>query len=187
MTVDKPLAAELGWTRRSTSYPFSSPVQRIRSDRVTLPAGEEREISYLENPGALYVVPRLSDGRLALICQYRYAVDEWVLELPAGSLSDHAGSPAELAAQELREEIGARAEGFTDVGWFYDAVPVSSSRCHVVVAFGVELCWPPDPGPAEQISPRLVTVERALAMAQGGEMRDGRSALALLRSAPLLV
>lgn len=186
MTPSKPLAAELGWTTRETAYPFSSPIHRVRSDTVTTPTGLTREISYLESPGAVYVVPQLPDGRLALIRQYRYSVDEWVLELPAGSLGGHGGSLVELAAQELREELGARADNFTVGAWFYDAVPVSSSRCHVVVASGIELCWPPTPGPAEQITPSLITVGDALAMAQTGAMVDGRSALALLRSVPLL-
>ena len=67
-----------------------------------------------------------------MIRSYRYTVDDWCWELPAGGLGDKPGVPlVEVAQQELAEETGGISQIIEEVGWFYTMNGTSSARCTV--------------------------------------------------------
>jgi len=86
------------------------PVVRVTRATISGPDGATYEREVVRHPGAVAVVPVLDDGETAvLVRQYRSALDELVLEVPAGKC-DVAGEAVELtAARELEEEVGYRA------------------------------------------------------------------------------
>jgi ADP-ribose pyrophosphatase len=184
--LDKPIGREIGWERLDTQYPYVYRRFRIRQDRVRLPRGSELEFAYTESRGAVFIVPVTDDGNVVLIRQYRYSPDEWCWEVPAGSLFDHQGTLEESARRELIEEIGASFEELVYVTWFYGSVSASDTVCHVMLARGTRLDRTPQREETEFIEIHPTPAEKALSMARGGEMRDGRSALTLLLSEPLL-
>src|SRR5688500_6935156 len=58
--------------------------------------------------GGAVIVPVFDDGTVALVRQFRHAVGEYLLEIPAGMLSE--GEDAMVGAvRELEEEIGVRS------------------------------------------------------------------------------
>ena len=71
---------------------------------------------YVTRPGVtgIVVIVAVTDQRLVLVEQYRPAVRQRVLELPAGLVGDvdgrHAESVLDAAARELEEETGYRAD-----------------------------------------------------------------------------
>jgi ADP-ribose pyrophosphatase len=182
----KPNSESAGWRRLSTHYPLHYRMFNVRQDRVRVRDMHEFDYAYLESRGAVWVVPVTVDRQVVLIRQYRYSVDEWVWEVPAGGLHDHHGDPESLAWRELREEVGGEAEHMQYVGWFYGGVAITDSKCHVFIAHNTNLSHPPQREPAETIEVHPVPIDTALHMARSGEMRDGRSALALLWSGPHL-
>jgi ADP-ribose pyrophosphatase len=125
-----------------------------------------------------------------LIWQYRYVVDDWCYEVPAGGLpsrldqSRTRGSlrhvqSEEVARRELLEEVGGTATELRYVGQFYASNGISNEIAYVYLATGVEL-GEAHREPTELMEIRLVPVEEALRMARSGEISDGPSALALL-------
>ena len=60
---------------------------RFRVERrwQTLPNGQLREREVVIHPGAVVIVPVLDDGRLCLIENYRVAVEQTLVEFPAGT------------------------------------------------------------------------------------------------------
>ena len=186
MQTDKPQGQRIGWLCLNTDYPFDYRMYRIRRDRVRLPSGVETDYAYMESHGAVWVVPVTDDGKIVLIRQYRYAVDDWVWEVPAGGKHDHDGSDEELARRELGEEVGATCGSLQPIGWFYGAVSVSTSRCQVFLARGVRLDGLPHREPGEIIEVHPLPIPEALAMARQGQMKDSKSALALLMCEPYL-
>lgn len=184
---DKPLGASLGWQRLSTSRPYQSRWHNLRQDQVRLPDGQEITYTYQEHPGFVIVVPVTSDNQVVMIRSYRYTVDDWCWELPAGGLGDKPGVPLEEAAlQELAEETGGTCLVLDKVGWFYSANGTSDARCTFFLARGVELGGALQLEPTEQSDVHLVPLAQALQMARDGRMADGDSALALLRCERLL-
>jgi ADP-ribose pyrophosphatase len=132
------------------------------------------------------VVPVTADGQIVLIRQYRYPIDEWRWELPAGGLHDHDGSLEALARKELAQEIGASCDEFTYVTWFYGPTSSVSEVCHVLLARGVRLDGATAHEETESIEIHPLPIEQALALARSGAMKDGQSALVLLLCEPYL-
>lgn len=179
---DKPEAAKIGWRLRSTQHPFTSPVNRMRADCLTIPGRGEIQYSYLERGESVIIVPVTTDGKVALIRQYRYPVDQHCLELPAGCCRDQGDAPLEeVARRELREEIGGTAESFEAVSWFYSSSSISDEACHIFLARGVTLrAADTAPEPGEHLEVRLVPAAEAVALARSGQMKTGTCALAIL-------
>ena len=185
--TDKPNGIALGWQRLTTEYPYTYHMFRVRLDQVRWPDGHVGPYAYVQSTGAVWVVPVTADGQIVLIRQFRYTVDDWCWEVPAGGFHDFSGSPLDLARRELAEEIGGRSDDWVYVGSYRPGVSTIDEICHVVLARDVRLDQEPRREPAEIIEVHLVPPARALEMARSGEMVDGHSALALLRCEPYLV
>ncbi len=182
----KPKAEAIGWHRQETDYPFSCRTFRLRRDRLLIKGTHQIDYSYIESDGAVWVVPVTPEGNVVLIRQYRYSVDDWVWEVPAGGLFDHDGDLESLVRRELREEVGGEAGSLKYVGWFYGGAAMTNTRCHVFIAYDTRLRYKPEPEVTESIEVHVVPIEEALRMCRSGEMREGRSALALMWSEPYL-
>jgi ADP-ribose pyrophosphatase len=186
MNHHKPNGRQVGWERLDTHYPYDYPCFRIREDQVRLPDGQEVTYAYMETKGAVWVVPLTPDGQLVLIRQYRYAVDDWCWEIPAGGLHDHSGSLESLARRELAEEVGGSCGELVYVGWHYAGCSIENEICHVFLARDVRLDREPQREPGETIQTHLMPLDEALALVRSGHMRDGKSALAVLLCEPHL-
>lgn len=184
---DKPLGASLGWELMGTTRPYESRWHNLRRDEVRLPGGEEIVYTYQEHAGFVTVLPVTADGQVVMIRSYRYTVDDWCWELPAGGLGDKLGySAEEVARQELREETGADCVEMRQIGWFYSMNGTSTARCTFFLATGVQLNGPPELEVTELSDVHLVPLEQALQMARDGRITDADSALVLLRCEPIL-
>jgi ADP-ribose pyrophosphatase len=178
---DKINAQAHGWQRLATDYPYAFRMFRVRRDQARWPDGQVRTFSYVQTSGAVWVVPVTADGQVVLIRQFRYMLDDWQWEVPAGGFHDFTGDPIELARHELAEEVGGSSDDWLYVGSFNTGASTFEEQSHIVLARGVRLDREPHREPAEIIEVHLMPVERALEMARNGEMSDGHSALALLR------
>jgi 8-oxo-dGTP pyrophosphatase MutT (NUDIX family) len=74
------------------------------------PEGTAFERDIVRHPGAVAVVAITAEDAVVLVRQYRPALDQWILEIPAGTC-DVDQEPAQVTAQrELAEEVGYSAE-----------------------------------------------------------------------------
>jgi ADP-ribose pyrophosphatase len=182
----KPLGEQLGWHLRGTTYPFISPWFVLRLDRVELDGKDEPiDFSYLEHPGAVGIVPVTREGEVILIRQYRYAIDDWSLEVPAGGMHDANGATHEdVARKEIRQEIGATCGELHHLGSYYTTVGQSDQAYHIYLALDVAITREQSTEETEEIELKPVPAAEALAMSRDGRIKDGNSALALLLCEP---
>jgi len=185
--TDKPNGIAVGWQRLATDYPFTYHMFRVRQDRVRWPDGHVAPYAYIQVAGAVWVVPVTAEGQVVLIRQFRYTMDDWCWEVPAGGMHDHTGTLESLARRELAEEIGGTSDDWICVGSFRPGTSIIDAVYHIYLARDVRLNREPHREPGEIIEVHLVPPERALEMARNGEMADGHSALALLRCEPYLL
>ncbi len=186
-TKGKPEGLKIGWQLLETRYLYRSQWHHLRQDRVRLPGGEVIVYTYQEHAGFVMIAPVTVDGRVVLIRTYRYTVDDWVWELPAGGLGNRPGQPLlQVAQEELAEEVGGVAEQWSYHGWFYIANGTADIVGHIFLATGVRLVLSPKRENTEVMQVHLMSISDALAMARDGRMRDGESALTLLRLEPQL-
>lgn len=180
---EKPEGARTaGWRRKETAVLYEDAFQRLRRDTVEVEGKGPTDFTYQERPDGVLVVPVTEVGEVLLIRQYRYAVDDWGLEVPAGGTQDTGDMPLEeVARKELREEVGGEADEIKSVGWFYASGALTDEKCHVFLALGVRQTQSPEREATEQsISVQSVPIEEAMRLARSGGIRIGPSALALL-------
>ncbi len=164
---------------------WRSPWYALRQDRIRLPDGSEGTYTVVEKPDAVWIVPVTAKGEIALIWHYRYTLDKWFWEIPAGNIPDGL-SAEEAARRELLEEIGGAAKALRPIAHFYTMNGIGTEAAHVFLATGVAL-GEAHREPTEIMEVHTFSAARALAMAQGGDIDDGPSALALLLAAPYLM
>jgi len=187
VSLDKPVGDTSGWHRKETTYPFVTPWLKLRQDIVRIEGGPEIEYVYRVSRGAVLIVPVTHDGKMVLIRQYRYAVDDWCLEVPAGGMHDREGVPPEVVAlEELNEEAGATCESLVLISSTYSNNSTTDEIMHTFLAIGVELHEHVQHEATEQIEVVVVPIAEAIEMARTGEMKDALSALAILQCEPKL-
>ena len=93
-------------------------ILRLEVDRVKLPAGHTVNMEIVRHPGSVVLLPIPEPGKIILIRQYRYTIDSWIWELPAGSLKP-GEDPDAAAARECEEELGLAPAKVTRLRGYY--------------------------------------------------------------------
>jgi ADP-ribose pyrophosphatase len=151
----------------------------LQVDEIELPGSIRATREHVRHPGAVCMVPVENDGRLLLVRQYRHAVGERLLELPAGT-REAGEDPRETAIRELAEEVGRRPGAVHELGGFFVAPGYTSEYINLYVC--EELTDGHEPGDDdEDIEVVALTAEEALAGIESGEIRDAKSVIGLLR------
>jgi ADP-ribose pyrophosphatase len=172
--------------RIGTQRIYTGRVVSLDLDQVRYPDGSTGELEIIRHPGASAIVPFLSDPRggdpqILLIKQYRYAVDGYLYEVPAGRLEPEE-SPIDCARRELREETGCEAEDVAPLLSLYTTPGFTDELIHLFVATGITR------GTRRTEADEFLTVEtmslsRALELIRGGEIRDAKTVVTLLYAA----
>src|SRR4028118_537423 len=153
----------------------------LREDRLRIRGGAETTYAYMERSDAVIVVPVTRDGKMILIRQYRYPVDDWCLEVTAGGSHDTGDAPLEeIVRKEMHEEIGATCEELQYITCFYTSSSMTNEKCHVYLALGVEINEKADTEETEDIELQMEWLETALDLARRGAVKTGPCALAIL-------
>ena len=108
-------------------------IASVRNDRFRHDDGEIVDREIISHPGAVAVVAH--DGEhIWLVKQPREAVDDYLLELPAGKLDEEGEDPLATAKRELAEEIGKAAKNWQHLTTFYASPGFSDEEIHVYLA-----------------------------------------------------
>jgi len=153
---------------------------RFRVERAvqTTADGVEHPRDVIRHPGAVTILPILDDGRICFVKNYRVAVDETLIELPAGTLEENE-PPKVTATRELAEETGYRAGRIEFLTDFRMSPGILDEKMHLFLATELQ------PGemslePGEEIETMLVDRREALEMVRDGRIHDSKTMLGLL-------
>lgn len=162
-------ASRIAWT---------CPWYNVRQDDIITPDGSQGVYNVIQAPLAVWIIPVTPAKEVVLIHTYRYTVDDWCYEIPAGSVKPDQSLP-DAAKAELLEEIGGTAVSLQHLGQFYPLTGICNQIGHVFLATDVTL-GPPQREPTEVMECHPLPIPQALHMAQTNQISDGPSALALL-------
>lgn len=159
---------------------YDGAVISVAVGRFAGPDGDPFERDVVHHPGAVSAVPLLADGTVVLIRQYRAALDEDLLEIPAGKRDVAGEEPALTAARELEEEIGMRPGRLELLAEFYNSPGFSDEHSYVFLAEDLVETETDLQGIEEQ---HLVVERVALAdigaMIADGRLRDAKTIIGL--------
>jgi ADP-ribose pyrophosphatase len=169
-------------TQLSRTEVFRGRVFTVTADCVTMPNGRTVTLDIVRHRGSVVLLPMQDDAHIVLIRQYRFALDRWIWELPAGSL-DEGEDPGTAAARECEEEIGLVPDRVDFVGAWY---PTPGFCTEVMNYYRLGGLHAPDPnGPQahkdedEDIRVRVFTLAEARDMVRRGEIVDLKTAWGL--------
>ncbi|HBW35757.1 NUDIX hydrolase [Desulfosporosinus sp. BICA1-9] len=155
---------------------FEGRLLRIERDIVRLPNGLETSREVVRHPGAVGIVA-LQDQHLLMVRQYRYAVGQETLEIPAGKL-DLLELPLDCAQRELREETGYRGT-LEPISSFYTTPGFTDEVIHLFLA--VDLVWDPlKPDDDEFLGVERIPWDEAVLKAQQNKFNDAKTMLGIL-------
>ena len=123
----------------------------------------------------------MQGDQILMLRQYRLALDDFILELPAGT-RNRDEEWLDCAQRELREETGYRAEQIVPLGKVWPAPGLTNELMAVYLARELS----PDPLPAdvdEQIEVKPMSLASLLPMALNGDLQDAKSVVGILRAA----
>ena len=160
---------------------YQGRIVRFRVDTVVLPDGSTALREIVGTPGAVVIVPVTDDHQVRMVRQYRSAIGDLLLELPAGTLEPDE-PPEQAAPRELAEETGDRATHWQRLTGFYTVPGICNEYIHLFLATGLT------PGQTNREADEFIEVvtlayEEALAMVKRGDIRDAKTIIGLLMAA----
>ena len=130
-------------------------------------------------PGAVAILPIDAEGNFILVEQWRRAINQITLEIPAGMI-DPGEDPLTCAQRELQEETGYKAGEFISLGGYYPSPGMISEYIQLFIAKNLSesRLYADD---TEGIDLRSVTLPEALNMISQGQICDAKTTIAILR------
>ena len=152
----------------------------IARRHYVLEDGRSTRREVIRHPGAVAVVP-LIDGEVVLISQHRVAVDQDLLEIPAGKCDVPGEDPETTAIRECEEEVGYRPTRLTLMQTFYTTPGFTDEVIRVYLAEGLEPVESRPQGIEEESAEVVrIPVDEALRRVRAGEIRDAKTLIGLL-------
>jgi ADP-ribose pyrophosphatase len=157
---------------------YRGKVINLRLDSVELENGGTSLREVVEHPGAVGIIALKENGDIVMVKQYRKAVEQVLLELPAGKLEKDE-DPMDCAARELMEETGYCAENLSYLISFYTSPGFSDEVMHMFIATGLKQ-GNKNPDEDEVVETVEISRRKAMEMVLKGEIRDVKTITGIL-------
>lgn len=147
---------------------------------VTLPDGKSAQREIVRHHDAAAVVAFTSEDKLILVRQYRVAIGQTTLEIPAGLKDPEDEDTLVTAKREFEEETGLRADKWKAVTSFYSTPGFTDEYLEIYEATDLEKVEDAlEQDEDEFIELLALTYEEAMEAYEKGELCDSKTVFAL--------
>ncbi|MBX9771576.1 MAG: NUDIX hydrolase [Candidatus Obscuribacterales bacterium] len=135
----------------------------------------------VEHNGGVFIACQPEPGKVILIRQYRYSIDEDLIELPAGRI-EKGEAPLPCAQRELIEETGYKAEKWQELSRMFTAPGFCDELLYLYLATDITFVGK-NLDHDEETEVLIMPVKQAWQMVLDGKVRDAKTiaGLGLLR------
>lgn len=162
---------------RSSERIYEGKIIKVRIDEVLLPDGKQSKREIVEHSGAVAILPVDEQNHIWMVRQYRKAVEQVLLEIPAGTL-EIGEDPLDCARRELEEETGLRADTWEKLLEYYCAPGFCDEKSHIYIArnFSAGMV---NPDGDEFLEVVQLPLKAAYELIFKGQIIDGKSIIAI--------
>ena len=163
-----------------TKTVYNGIVVDIRRDIAKIQNGNLVEREVVEHSGGVGIVPLTKDNKVVMVRQYRYPMEEELLEIPAGKLSV-GEDPLDCAVRELSEETGYSAGRLVFLGETYPSPGFCKESLFIYLALDLVQ------GKAhldddELLSVEEVSLDELLDKIMSNELPDGKTIIGIMKT-----
>ncbi|OUL18457.1 NUDIX hydrolase [Nostoc sp. RF31YmG] len=168
------------WTILKSKMVLDHPWCKVRQDEIELPNGTVIDDYFVNlKPEVALILPITSNQEIVFVRQYRHAVGEFFIELPAGSFDPEQESAEIAAVRELVEETGYITQQVRKIATLYDKPSKDTNQIHLFLAENVIKAREQQLDITEEIEVILIPVESVLEKIAQGEIAVAGSVAAL--------
>lgn len=169
------------WQILASKMVLDVPWCQIRQDEILLPNGKIIDDYFVHmRPDIALIFPITTNREVVFVRQYRHAVGEFFLELPAGRFDSTKENPEAAALRELREETGYIAQEVRQIATFYDNPSKDTNQIHLFMAENVTRVGSQNLDITEEIEVVLIPLASVLEKITQGEISVAGTVTALL-------
>ena len=155
-------------------------VVNVVVDDVELQNGRRSKREVVEHPGGVCVVAVTDEKKVLMVRQYRYPIEEELLEIPAGKL-DAGEDPLECAIRELSEETGYTAGKIVDFGAIYPSPGFCKETLFLYLALDLQQ-GEMHLDENELLSVEAVGIDELVDMIMANKLPDAKSVIGILKA-----
>ena len=155
-------------------------IVNVRRDIALMQNGARVNREVVEHPGGVGIVPVTNDNKILMVRQYRYPMEEELLEIPAGKL-DRGEAPIECAVRELSEETGCSAGRFVDLGAIYPSPGFCRETLYLYLALDLQQ-GEMHLDANELLSVEAVGIDELIEKIMANELPDAKTVIGVLKA-----
>ncbi len=171
------------WEKKDSRKVADSTFFTLSEDDVVLPDGTEKTYTMLNLPDFAGVLA-VYDDELIMVRNYRYPIDEMVIELPAGFI-DEGETPEEAAGRELEEETGFVLEHCEKLCEYHPVASLNDQEAHLFMG-EAKKGGNVDHDEGEDIEVISLSIKEAYEMLERNEISHPHTVIALYKAEDIL-
>ena len=154
----------------------------ITVDQVMYPDNRLVKMECVRHRGSVVLLPMNAPDRILLVRQYRYVVDRWLWELPAGTLEPNESLEA-AALRECHEEVGKVAGHARKMLSFFPSPGFCDEEMNFFLLTGLRDRLPGEPAPHQDpdeiLNIKEFSVNEVRTMIRAGEISDMKTVVGM--------
>ena len=155
-------------------------IVNVRRDVAEMQNGALVPREVVEHPGGVGIIPVTHDNKVLMVRQYRYPMEEELLEIPAGKL-DAGEDPLQCAIRELSEETGCTAGKIVDMGAIYPSPGFCRETLFLYLALDLEH-GEMHLDENELLSVEAVPIDELIEKIMANELPDAKSVIGIMKA-----
>lgn len=162
----------------SSEKQYGGKIVSVYLDKAELINGKIADREVVTHPGGVGILPIDENLNCYMVKQFRYPLQEVLLEIPAGKLEKDE-DPYFCAVRELKEETGFDADRFDYFGKTVLSPGYSTEVLHIYIATGLH-SGNMNPDEDEFLNVEVFSLKELYKMVMSGTITDAKSVIAIL-------
>lgn len=172
------------WKIKGSQVRYQNPWITVHEDQVIRPDGKNGIFGVVEMVAGVSVLPLDDNGFVYLTKEFHYAIERDSIEVVSGAV-DEGETNLDAAKRELKEELGAEAKEWINLGKLNPFTTVVKSPATMYLAIGIQFSEASPEG-TEKIDTLKVKFDDAVKMVMESQITHGQSCVLILKASEYL-